>query len=190
MNTIEIWKEFNQDLFMFIQKRVSNEYDAEDVLQEVFKKIHDSIHHLEDQSKIQSWVYQITRNAITDFYRLNAKKNNAEVSFDVDKDFPEEINEQSNLNHEVSRWLRCIVDGIDSKYKEAILLTEFGNLTQKELAMRLGISISGAKSRVQRGREKVKEMLLACCHIERDRLGNVIDYYNKAEKCQCAGCLL
>lgn len=185
MNTQEIWTDFNDILMKFIKSRVKNEYDAEDILQEVFRKIHLSIHRLTDESKVQSWVYQIARNAITDYYRTNAKRRSMETSADTEPelDLPEEAEQDSNLNEVVGRWLKCMVQSLDDKYKDAILLTEFGNATQKELAEKLGISVSGAKSRVQRGREKLKEKLLACCHIERDRLGNVIGYERRSNGC-------
>jgi len=53
-----------------------------------------------------------------------------------------------------------------------------------ELAARLGISISGAKSRVQRARQKVKDMLLTCCHYEFDRRGAILEYRQRC--CCCA----
>ncbi|OAS21379.1 RNA polymerase sigma factor SigZ [Paenibacillus oryzisoli] len=188
MNTHTIWMEFNKDLKKYIQTRVNNKYDVEDILQDVFKKVHNSIHTLTDEGKIQSWVYQITRNTIIDYYRVSAKKKNIETHLDYKEEFSEEEVQENNLNKVVSGWLNCIVQELDEKYREAILLTELGNFTQKELAERLGISISGAKSRVQRGREKIKELLLACCHIERDRLGNVIDFESKSSNCNCSGC--
>jgi RNA polymerase sigma-70 factor, ECF subfamily len=188
MNTLDIWYQFNQHLLKFIHKRVKNEFDAEDILQDVFRKIHDSIQHLSDESKIQSWVYRITRNAITDYYRVNAKRNGNETFIHYELDIPEEPGQIENLNQVVSGWLRCMIEDLDEKYREAILLTEFENVTQKELANRLGISVSGAKSRVQSGREKIKEMLLACCHIERDGLGNVIDFQRKSASCNCNLC--
>jgi RNA polymerase sigma-70 factor (ECF subfamily) len=184
MNTLDIWHQFNQHLLKFIHKRVKNEFDAEDILQDVFRKIHASIQHLSDESKIQSWVYRITRNAITDYYRVNAN----ETFIHYELDIPQEPEQTENLNQVVSRWLRCMIEDLDEKYREAIVLTEFENVTQKELADRLGISVSGAKSRVQRGREKIKEMLLACCHIERDGLGNVIDFQRKSASCNCNLC--
>ena len=55
--------------------------------------------------------------------------------------------------------------------------------TQPEMAARLGISISGAKSRVQRAREKLKEALLDCCHFEFDRYGRMIDYHANCPEC-------
>jgi RNA polymerase sigma-70 factor, ECF subfamily len=188
MDTLDIWHEFNQHLLKFIHKRVRNEYDAEDILQDVFRKIHDSIHRLSDESKIQSWVYRITRNAITDYYRAKAMRHGNESFIHYKLDIPEETEQAENLNQVVSGWLKCMIEDLDEKYREALMLTEFEDLTQKELAVRLGISVSGAKSRVQRGREKVKEMLLACCHIERDTLGNVIDFQRKSASCSCNRC--
>jgi len=188
MNTQEIWSQFHQDLLKFIHRRVSSTDDAQDILQDVFRKIHDAISNLTDESKIQSWVYQITRNTITDYYRARAKRNGAETPLVAEQDLPSGEEAEKNLNQLVSSWLRCIVEGLDDKYKEAIMSTEFGNLTQKELAEKLGISLSGAKSRVQRGREKIKEALLDCCHFEMDRFGNVIDYQKKTSSCGCKRC--
>ncbi|TLS51931.1 RNA polymerase sigma factor SigZ [Paenibacillus antri] len=188
MTTQDIWTEYHEILLKFIRSRVRNAYDAEDILQDVFQKIHQSIQRLEDEGKLQSWVFQITRNAITDYYRRNAKKQELETPDDGIGDVIEEMQQDGNLNHVVSRWIRCIVQDLDEKYREAIILTEFEQITQKELAQRLGISISGAKSRVQRGREKLREKLLECCHLERDRLGNVIDYERKSGSCGCQSC--
>ena len=68
------------------------------------------------------------------------------------------------------------------KYKQAIILTEYEGLTQK-LAEKLGLSLSGAKSRVQRARLKLKELLLNCCHFELDRFGNILEYHHKSKAC-------
>jgi RNA polymerase sigma-70 factor, ECF subfamily len=62
-------------------------------------------------------------------------------------------------------------------------MTEYHELSQIELAVRLNLSISGAKSRVQRAREKLKEAFLDCCHFEFDQLGRVIHYEPKCSYC-------
>jgi RNA polymerase sigma-70 factor (ECF subfamily) len=70
---------------------------------------------------------------------------------------------------------RRMIHSLPGPYREAVLLTEFEGLTQKEFAERLGISLSGAKSRVQRGRQQLKDMLLECCRFEFDRRGHAFD---------------
>jgi RNA polymerase sigma-70 factor (ECF subfamily) len=69
-----------------------------------------------------------------------------------------------------------MIEQLPLKYREALTLTELQGYTQVQLSMQLGISLSGAKSRVQRGRLKLKELLLACCHVSTDLLGHIQDY--------------
>ena len=178
-----IWEQFSKPLFSFIKKRVNNEQDAEDILQNVFCKIHNNINSLRDSDKIHAWVYTIARNAVTDFYRTQSlEKNNSELSEDI-PDESEDIDEPT-ASEEMAQCLKAMIKYLPEKYKEAIILTEFQNLTQKELSERLGLSLPGAKSRVQRARSKLKEMLLNCCQLEFDHQGNVVDYENKNKGCK------
>jgi DNA-directed RNA polymerase specialized sigma subunit, sigma24 homolog len=78
-----------------------------------------------------------------------------------------------------------MIDRLPEKYRKAIVLTDIERLTQKEMAEKLGLSSSGAKSRVQRSRKKLKEMLLECCHFEFDRSGNITEYQLKEQNSPC-----
>lgn len=169
----EIWEEFSIPLKEFIKKRIPKEQDTDDILQEVFIKIHRSIGTLKDNDKIHAWIYMITRNTITDYYR---RRNKSIKETYLREDLIEEKDEDLSSNKEIGLCLKTMVSNLPDKYKEAIILTEFENLTQRELSEKMGLSISGAKSRVQRARKKLKEMLLECCSLEFDRRGNVIDY--------------
>ncbi len=178
-----IWKDFHARLRRFIASRVSDPESADDILQEVFVRIHSHIDTLRDERRVESWIYQITRNAVIDYYR--EQKPRAEL--DEALAMPEEDTE-GDTARELASGLKAMVGSLPREYRDALLLAEFEGLTQKELAERVGISISGAKSRVQRAREKLKKMLLDCCHFEFDRLGQVIDYYPRADVCGCCGC--
>ncbi|MCI3920391.1 RNA polymerase sigma factor SigZ [Paenibacillus sp. TRM 82003] len=187
-STEAVWNEYHESLRNFIRSRVRHAQDAEDLLQEIFLRVHRSIGALSGEEKLQGWLYRIARNAITDYYRKNARKGAMEMPGDPLFELLESSgSEDASLNETVSRWLRCLIRELDDTYREALTLTELERLPQKELAHRLGLSISGAKSRVQRGREKLKEKLLACCDIVMDRVGNVIDYERKSTSCGC-GC--
>jgi len=176
-----VWEEFSLPLKSFIRKRIPIEADADDILQEVFMKINNNIEDLLDDDKIHAWVYKITHNAIVDYYR----KNNKIIDFsELSEDIAMGPDEDISSNIEIAACLKSMIEALPEKYKQALLLTEFENLTQKELSEKMGLSLSGAKSRVQRGREKLKEMLLGCCHLEFDRLGNVIDYQHKSSDCK------
>ena len=179
IGTKAIWEDFSVPLKKFIAKRVRNEYDTEDILQEIFCKIHDHIEELKDKSKLHAWIYQISRNAIIDYYRT--KKDTVELA-----DFPalDTSTMDSEIYHELGDCLETMLRHLPEKYRVAIILTEFEQLPQKELAKQLGLSLSGAKSRVQRARSKLRELLLGCCHIEFDRFGHIAGYRHKRSTCK------
>ena len=170
-----IWHEFAVKLGQFIRARVADPATAEDILQDVFVKIRARLDQLEDPAKLQGWLYLIARNAIFDHYRT--RKETTEVPESLPAELPEDDAELEGLKAAFRRMLYSLPE----PYRDALVLTEFEGLTQKELADRLGISLSGAKSRVQRGREQLKAMLHECCTFEFDRRGRVIDCAPRAE---------
>jgi RNA polymerase sigma-70 factor (ECF subfamily) len=180
--TETVWEEFNTGLRHFITKHVQDEVSAEDILQDVFLKIHTHIGELRNYDELQSWIYQIAHNAITDFYRVRKFATSIpEMAY-----FPEDPFD--DVVSDLLPYIKKLVDGLPHDYRQALLLTEYEGLTQRELAERLGISISGAKSRVQRAREKVKLMLLDCCHFQFDKLGRIIDYEPNCDCCVSQDC--
>jgi RNA polymerase sigma-70 factor (ECF subfamily) len=73
-----LWRELSSNLKTFILKKVGNEHDAEDILQDVFLKIFTNLDQVKDDNRIYAWIYQITRNTINDYYRM--RKIRAEIS--------------------------------------------------------------------------------------------------------------
>lgn len=172
--TEQVWEAFHLPLQQFILKRIPDEATAEDVLQDVFLKIHQHIEKLKEARKLESWIYQITRNAIIDYYRSSRPTTTLEAAEILD--LPEELPDDDVVS-ELLPCVRAMVRSLPELDRQALVLTEYQGLTQKELSERLGLSLSGAKSRVQRAREKLKQQLLECCHFELDRRGHIIDYY-------------
>jgi len=184
-NTNEIWEEFSDRLKRFILKHIRDKDAAKDILQDIFCKIHDNLHKLKDTDKLEAWIYQIARNVIIDYYRLQKSLG---IHEEIPKDRIAEPVSSVNMAKEVA--LLCVkpmIDHLPENYKEAIIFTEYEGLTQKEMAEMLGLSVSGAKSRVQRARQNLKDMLLGCCHFEFDRFKNILDYQPKKQVC-CPHC--
>lgn len=176
-----IWNAFAAKLAQFIRARVADPATAEDILQDVFVKIQGRLNQLENPSKLQGWLYLITRNAIIDHYR--ARKETTEIPASLPAEPPPNDTGLEGLK----AAFRRMIDSLPEPYRDALVLTEFEGLTQKELAERLGISLSGAKSRVQRGREQLKDMLFDCCRFEFDRRGQVIDCQPRSKN-KCSEC--
>ncbi len=171
MKTTEaVWASSRQRLYAYIRSRSRSSHDADDILQDVFVKVHQRIDTVEDQARLTSWLYRVTHNTIVDFYR---RKQPCPIG--LEPPTPSE-DEHVEAEQRLAPFLGELIDGLPAIYRDALTLTELNGLTQQQLGARLGLSRSGAKSRVQRGRAMIRDQLLECCDIELDRLGHVIDY--------------
>ena len=174
----QLWESFSRPLHQFIQRRVRDPHSAEDILQDVFLKIHTHIDTLRTQDRLTSWIYQITRNAIADYYRAQRPTSELSETLPVVEEVVDD-----DVVRELSPCVSGMVAALPEAYREALRLTEYQGLSQKALSERLGISFSGAKSRVQRARAKIKEQLLNCCHFQFDYAGRIIDYQSRRACC-------
>jgi RNA polymerase sigma factor (SigZ family) len=189
ITTEQLWEDFHIPLRQFIRAQVRDEQQADDLLQEVFLKIHAHLDAVRTRDKVGSWLYQIARHVVSDYYRARQSEATTALPDDIAERLMEP--EEDEENEAVQSLLPCIlplVQRLPQPYRQALLLTEVEGMSQKELAQRLGLSFSGAKSRVQRARDKLRELLLDCCHFEFDRRGNIIDYYPNCERCASEAC--
>jgi RNA polymerase sigma-70 factor, ECF subfamily len=178
-STAQLYEDLSRPLKAFIKKRVGDDALAEDMLHDVFLKIHNQIDTLKEKEKLVPWIYQITQNSIIDLYR----KRKQMVPQEEDLAAPDS-KQIADAAERLSPALKRMAEQLPSIYKEAILLADFEGMKQTKLAEKLGLSISATKSRVQRARKMLKEILLDCCHVEFDRYGTVFDYHPK----NCLNC--
>lgn len=157
---------------------------SKDILQDTFIKIQKNISSLKNEKSLRYWIYKITYNSVIDYFRSG--KN--ETNFLIENYEAEDTGDMSDTNNKTSQLAGCIIPFINKLpeiYKEALTLTEFKNYSQLELSEHLGISYSGAKSRVQRAKIKLRELFEECCYISTDSYGNIIDYKPKHCKKSC-----
>jgi RNA polymerase sigma-70 factor, ECF subfamily len=180
--TVEvIWETLASRLRSFIRGRVRDHAAAEDILQDVFVKIHRNLPALSSSEQIEGWVWRITRNAVIDYFR-RLRPHDA---------FSEHLGqaiESPATGPDVSGCVRRLIKEMSPPYRDALLLTEWQSLTQEQMAKRLGLSASGAKSRVQRARQQLRKLLVECCRFELDRRGNVLEIHPRAKPnraCEC-----
>ncbi len=178
-----VWAAFDDSLRGFVRSRVRDRHAADDILQEVYLRIHTHIGGLRDEERVQAWVFQVARNAIADHFRRS--RPTAVLS---DAPFQAENSAEEQAAQALACSVRQFVDALSPNYRDALVLTEYEGLSQAQLADRLGISVPGAKSRVQRARDQLKTALLACCHVQLDRRGGVISYRPRGVCCvHCDG---
>jgi RNA polymerase sigma-70 factor (ECF subfamily) len=180
VETETLWRELHDELLVFVRRRVDDD-EAEDIVQDVFVRVHGNLLQLRSSNSVHGWIYRIAKNAIADHYRTRAQTRStltAGAATDgIDAQQPARSAEaESDPTKELAQCMRPLLDRLPESYAEAIRLTELEGLTQREAARRVGLSVSGMKSRVQRGRRQLKELLQACCNVDLDSRRHVIDY--------------
>lgn len=174
-----LWEEHKARLRGYITNRVRDRHVADDILQDVYLKAHVSLHTVRSPGSISGWLTRIAANAIADHYR--AHRSVAELPDDL---VAPEL--ERDLVAELATCLHPLIDDLPEIYRTALTLSEIDGITQGEVARRLGISVSGAKSRVQRGRRLLRDRILQCCEIENGSHG-IVDFSARDGNCGCDG---
>lgn len=170
--TTQLWNNFSDSLHRFILKKVKSEAVADDLLQETFIRIHSKIDSLKDETKVQSWIFQIARNIVTDYFRKS-------VPF-ADEQIPEHLESGEEADEEMTDAIQSMVKFMDDLSKpdcQALCQVEFEGKSIKEYAESAGISYTAAKTRVARARHKLGDLLMNCCHFEFDKYGTVLSHH-------------
>lgn len=174
---IKIQQQFGEALFTFIKNRVKSEEAAKDLYQEVILKILHKYDHLNNQTSLKSWLFTIARNQVVDYHR--ERKHHAGFTA-LEEDLYDETIPDSY--QELKACLSGFIAQLPDDYREIITLSEIEGMSQKELARQLGLNYVTVRSKVQRGRERIRKMILDVCIIEQDNSGRVISCTHKLDK--------
>jgi RNA polymerase sigma-70 factor, ECF subfamily len=138
-------------------------------------KLQTQLDSLPPEEKLPAWVFAVARNAIIDHYRARVVRDHADIA-DVDPPDDAAEDERQAAVRDLTPCLTRMIELLPEPYREAVKLADIEGVSQQEVADRSGISLSGAKSRVQRARQHLREMMFDCCHVEQDSRGKVMDY--------------
>lgn len=163
------WPLHKQRIEGYVFSLVKDKDETNDIVQEVFVKAFTKIESLKNPDKLLQWLFSIARNETNRYF-------NSKNKFQPATDETEAVSEPQLPTNGLEDCIGHFISELPEKYSSAVQLAELENIPQYELAKRLTISYSGAKSRVQRGKAKLKEMLTQCCQIEHDIYGNIIEY--------------
>jgi RNA polymerase sigma-70 factor (ECF subfamily) len=181
------WNELAARLRPFIARRLSSPGDVDDVLQDVFLRMHRGLPELADEQRFGPWVYRIAHNAVVDHHRKHERRS-VVIDDDAATSPATSAREEIDVGHELAQHLAFFVARLPSPYREAITLVELEGMSQVAAARMLDISVSGMKSRVQRGRAKLRAMLEACCEFGIDARHRVIACKPRPQGDVPAGC--
>jgi RNA polymerase sigma-70 factor, ECF subfamily len=178
IQTEQVWQHLAADVRRYLERRV-DPASVDDLVQEVFVRLHDRRAELRATDRVAPWVFRIARSVAVD--HLRRRRSPAELPPDLSDDSGED---DDNLPERIlGAWLRTMIDTLPEPYREAVRLVDLEGHSQREIAERLGLSYSGLKSRVQRGRAQLRAVLLRCCDVELDGRGRVIDWHRRGGDC-------
>ncbi len=182
--TDAIWSQLSLDLRRFIRRRVPDDHVADDLLQETFLRVHRRIETLQEADRLVAWVYQIARNVVHDHHR---RAINAPVTLTDAEHMSDGAHERQSGCRNI-KWLHGMIQSLPEGYRQAVQMAEIEELPQQNIADRMGLSLSGAKSRIQRGRAMLKDVLQRCCSFELDVRGRVIGCDPRPSNHVCPDC--
>ena len=172
-----LWDDFAPPLRAFLARRVPAGVEPDDLLQDVFLRVVKHLDSLRSTERPEAWLFQIARNALRDALRARQRKDGRTDSLDVDLPAETDTAAVRDSEEELAPCLTPMIGRLAEPYRTAIELTSLRGLTQAEAARQVGVSLSGMKSRVQRGREQLRQMLVRCCEIDVDVRGGVSDFH-------------
>ncbi len=179
-NTSQIWNDFSESLNRYIYSYVKDTSIADDLLQETFIKIHLNLDKIKNVKSLKSWIYRIAHNIVMDYFKKQSK-----IKDDFIIENYSEV-EEENTEHSHKDCLKPLINNLLDIYKEALMLSEINGLKQNEVAKKLNISLSGAKSRIQRGRKLLKNGFIDCCNFKLNESGYL--YGSETTKDECKVC--
>ena len=186
---VELWADLHARLRAFVGRRVADPHAADDIAQEVLLRLHRSLGDLRAEDRLDAFAYRIARNAIIDHYRAGAAAKETPTPPDVvtaglDHAVTSEDAHEAQAREQLARCLEPLVARLAEPYRQALTLTDLGDLSQVEAARRVGLSVPGMKARVQRARVQIRDLLTECCRVTLDESRHIADV-ERAGPCAC-----
>lgn len=170
----QVWQEHSQVLRDFLQQRTREQALTDDMLSDVMLKVYKNCERLAEVKDVRAWLVRIAQNTLIDHYRKS--KPTSLLTAEALEEAPEnEMLPEQRLAACLGEMLSLLPEGDRLPLQWA----DLQGLPQEEVARRLGMSLSGAKSRIQRARVKLKQQIEACCKVETDAQGRIADFIPK-----------
>lgn len=170
MNCLDAaWKQHAPELRTWMRHRLGEPQEVDDMMQELFLKAMGQGSRFCAVSNARAWLFEVARNALTD--RLKAKRDLVELPDDL----AAEVADLDAVD-QLSACLPRVLSELSPADREAIALCDLEGMSQADYAAKAGLSLSAAKSRLQRARQKMRDRMTQACQVKRDAQGRVEDF--------------
>jgi RNA polymerase sigma-70 factor (ECF subfamily) len=178
LNYTEIYELYSPKILRYLNSTFSIE-DSEDLLQDIFIKIFNSLKSFRKKSSVKTWIYKIATNSIID--KLKSKKykfHKSQANLDTDgihynnKHFSPTLGKQIEKD-EMYDCIRQFIEELTEKNKIVFVLNQYEGFSNSEIAEILQISIDSVKIRLHRAKETLKASLKKNCTVYFDDDGDI-----------------
>lgn len=143
----EIVRRMNRYVFKTALRFLRSIEDAEDLTQEIFLKLYNSLINFEFRSDLKTYLYKMVSNAAAVYYKRKDRLKE-KYSIMVQKEWQKEkLPDEKIEEEETLEDLENAIASLSKKYKEIILLKDFQQLSYKEISEKLNITENAAKMR-------------------------------------------
>ena len=156
-------KRYQKPIFNLMLRITSCEEDAFDLTQATFIRAYEKLDRFKPSGRFFPWLYTIGMNLGRDFLRKRKTVGTkAEELYESQKSLSIESDQgESLINRLDAELVKEAIKELSLDYREAIILRFHEGMSMSEVALALGISVSGAKMRVHRGLLKLRTLLTA-----------------------------
>lgn len=160
----ELLLAYEKKVYNIAYRLMGNEADAADMAQEALIKIYRSVRGFKGEASFSSWIYRLTVNTCMDGLRKR-KHSPVSLEFACESGMPLEDSaadtpETHALSIERSEDIQKAINMLSCEHKAVVVMRDLGGLSYEEIAACLKISVGTVKSRISRGRQRLKELLL------------------------------
>jgi RNA polymerase sigma-70 factor, ECF subfamily len=178
----ETYAQLRLQLGSYLRKQVRDPVVAQDLLQQLFLKAHESLQIGRPIGNLVGWLYAAARTTVIDYHRSNKVR-----TVEYDDNVERNESEDNQLQQQLATCLRPFADQLPAIYRDALIATDFQGATMRDTALKQGVSISAVKSRASRARVLLKARLLECCRVELSN-GSISDVHRRSTSTCAGGC--
>lgn len=172
---LEAWRTHEGELLGYLRRRLPEADTADDLLQDIFVKALKQSEKFCSVENARAWLFQVARNALADRLRL------AREHVELPDDLPHEVEEAAPVETLADCLPRALSE-LSPEDREALVRCDLEGMTQEAFAQLKGLTLPGAKSRVQRARRRLRAHLSEACQVRFDEAGRVCCFVPRGPK--------
>ena len=179
VNSEKVWSDYRSAIKAYLHMKISDPDEVDDLLQEILIKVHKNLSTVKSVNSIKAWLFQIANHTIIDFYR---KRNRLRSLSAEDLWYG---GESYQAQQELAQCVVSFIKALPEESAELLTEIELHGRSQKEVAAERGINYSTLRSRVQKGRDQLRNLFENCCYLSLDNYGSIVDFdpKNNCKKC-------